>query len=151
VKDAVAKFIATGAWSGYFPLVPGSIGTLPAWGLAYFWLGHSQLALGVALAITMAAGVWAAGYCERFWGHDPRKIVIDEWAGMFISVLFVPLSITNYLIALVGFRVFDVIKLWPARRLENLPGGWGVMMDDVAAGIQTNIVVQIILLLVNWR
>lgn len=80
-------------------------------------------------------------------GHDSRYIVIDEWAGMFVAVLFVPWSLTNYIIAFFAFRIFDVIKLPPAARFEKLPAGWGITMDDIAAGVQANLVVQIYILL----
>ena len=69
-------------------------------------------------------------------GHDARKIVIDEWAGMFVTLLLVPFSFQNYLIAFVMFRIFDVVKIPPARNAEKLPGGWGVTMDDMVAGVQ---------------
>jgi phosphatidylglycerophosphatase A len=71
--------------------------------------------------------------------------VIDEWAGMFVALLFVPVTLTNYLIAFVAFRAFDVIKLPPAAQSERLPIGWGVTMDDIVAGIQANVFTQIVI------
>jgi phosphatidylglycerophosphatase A len=87
--------------------------------------------------------VWSAGKAEGILGHDSKKIVIDEWAGMFITFLFVPYSLSNYLIAFVMFRALDVIKIYPARRAEKLPGGWGVTTDDVVAGIQSGLATQL--------
>lgn len=78
-------------------------------------------------------------------GRDARKIVIDEWAGMFLTLLFIPYSLVNYVIAFFAFRAFDVVKIPPARQSESLPGGWGVTMDDVVAGIQANIVTRVLI------
>lgn len=102
--------------------------------------------IALALATTVIS-IWAAGEGEKLLGHDHRSIVIDEWAGMMISVLFLPLNWGTALLAFFFFRLFDVVKLWPARQAESLPGGVGITMDDVAAGVQTNIVMQILLLL----
>lgn len=99
--------------------------------------------------VTLFISVFAAGAAESFMGHDSRKIVIDEWAGMFITLILVPLSITSYLIAFFWFRFFDVIKLPPASQAEKLPGGWGVTMDDVVAGIQANILTHLTLYVIQ--
>lgn len=137
--------IATGLYSGYFPVYAGTFGTLPAWVIAWFWLGSNQtLLLAVAVA-SILVSIWIAGAAEKFVGHDAKKIVIDEWAGMFVSLLWVPHRIGPYMVALVFFRLFDAIKLFPANRAEKLPGGIGVTMDDIVAGIQANVVTQLIL------
>lgn len=99
--------------------------------------------------IAALISAYAAGAAETFMGHDSRKIVIDEWAGMFISLILVPLSITSYLIAFFWFRLFDVLKLPPASQAEKLPGGWGVTMDDVVAGIQANIFTHLTLYVIR--
>ena len=101
---------------------------------------------------TTLVSIWVAGEAEELFGHDSKSIVSDEWAGMFITVLFIPPSPLNYVICFVAFRVFDVIKLWPAGAAENLPRGWRVTLDDVVAGVQANLAVQLILLiLATWR
>jgi phosphatidylglycerophosphatase A len=146
VKNWIVKGIATGLFSGFSPLVPGTVGTIPAWLLLFFFVGTNQTALFATTVILVAVSVWSAGEAEQLFGHDAREIVIDEWAGMAVSVLFVPLTFTNYLIAFIAFRFFDVVKLPPAAQFERLRGGWGVTMDDVAAGIHANIAVQIYLL-----
>ncbi|MBI5267617.1 MAG: phosphatidylglycerophosphatase A [candidate division Zixibacteria bacterium] len=150
MKNWIVKGIATGLFSGYSPLVPGTVGTIPAWLLLFFVVGTNQIALLAVTALFIAVSVWAAGEAERLFGHDAKKIVIDEWAGMAVAVLFVPISFTNYLIAFLAFRFFDVVKLPPASQFERLPGGWGVTMDDVAAGVHANIAVQIYLLVVRY-
>jgi phosphatidylglycerophosphatase A len=107
--------------------------------------------LGILTAVTFAVSVWTAQKMEPVLGHDARKIVIDEWTGMFLTLMFIPYSLVNYVIAFAAFRLFDVIKLPPAGQSERLPGGWGVTMDDVVAGIQANIVTQaVIFVLDRW-
>lgn len=92
----------------------------------------------------MAVAVITSGKAEERYGKDARCIVIDEVAGMFISLCFLPRSALVFLLAFVGFRIFDVLKPFPAGRLQRLPGGWGVVADDVFAGIYTNIVIRIL-------
>ncbi|HOP06598.1 MAG TPA: phosphatidylglycerophosphatase A [candidate division Zixibacteria bacterium] len=136
MKTTFAKLIATGLYSGFGRPYPGTWGTIPAWLIAYFLIRGDQMILGIVAAVTFVVSVWSAGEAEKVYGHDARKIVIDEWTGMFITLILVPYSLPNYLIAFVAFRGFDVIKIPPARQSEKLPGGWGITMDDVVAGIQ---------------
>ncbi len=137
--------VATGLYSGYLRPFSGTWGTIPAWALAYFVTGAHPIWHIAATIALLFISVWAAGEAEKTLGQDAKSIVIDEWAGMFVSVLFVPVSLTNYLIAFVAFRFFDVVKLPPAAQFERLHGGWGVTMDDVAAGVHACIVVHIYL------
>lgn len=145
MKKFFVTFLATGLGTGYAPFASGSVGSIPPWLIAYFLFSENQFAFVIVTVISIFASVWFSGEGEKYFGHDSKKIVIDEWAGMFITLLFVPVSLTNYLIAFVVFRALDVIKIYPARQAENLPGGWGVTMDDVVAGIQSNIVTLIII------
>jgi phosphatidylglycerophosphatase A len=149
MKNFIVKFLASGLGSGYLKPFPGTWGTIPAWLIAWFLLkGDPPLLWGAAI-ISIALSIAVASLAEPLMGHDSRKIVIDEWAGMFVSLLFVPYSLQIYIGVFIVFRAFDVIKLWPARQLESLPGGLGVTMDDVAAGIQSILLVQIIIYAVN--
>ncbi|MEA1980478.1 MAG: phosphatidylglycerophosphatase A [candidate division Zixibacteria bacterium] len=150
MKNNLIKIIATGLYSGYGRPFPGTWGTLPALFIALFFIQGNQVTAVTLAIITLFLSIWAAGKAELIFGHDAKVIVIDEWAGMFVSILFIPYTITNYIIAFILFRLFDVIKLFPARQAEKLPGGWGITMDDIAAGIQTNIAVHLILILMNW-
>ena len=147
-RNFLVRLVASGFYTGYSPLVPGTVGTVPAWLIVYFVVGGHTLALGTAAGVVVLVSVWLAGKAELEFGHDARKIVIDEWAGMFLAVLFVPYSTVNYVIAFAAFRFFDVVKFPPAAQSEKLPGGWGVTMDDVVAAIQANIVTQVIVWLV---
>lgn len=147
MKNLIIKCLATGLYSGFMKPYPGTWGTVPAWLIAFFLLGGSQIGLIAATLVCFMASVWLSGEAEKTYGHDARVIVIDEWVGMFITVLFVPFTLTNYALAFFAFRAFDVFKIWPARQLEGLPGGWGITMDDVIAGVQANIFVQIVIYL----
>lgn len=128
---------------GYLKPGPGTWGSIAAvllWA-AVGWLAHpSPLILLIALLagifFTLLFGVPAATIVERQSGrHDPGFVVIDEVAGQWITLLFSPVDWRHALIALVLFRLFDIVKPFPVRRLERLPGGWGIVFDDVAAGL----------------
>lgn len=140
----LAVFIATFAYSGYFPVAPGTIGS--AAGLVVYlvvwWTGSA--AVEVALIVGLfAAGVWAGTIAERYFGGiDPGPIVIDEVAGMLITLAFIPVGFSGALAGFFLFRVFDVIKPFPAARLERLHGGLGVMADDAMAAIYANVALR---------
>ena len=90
-------------------------------------------------------GVWSADGVEPEWGKDSSRVVVDEIAGMCVSVLFLPLTWSTILMSFILFRAFDILKPLYIRKLEVVSGGWGVMLDDVAAGIYTNIVMQLLI------
>ncbi len=145
MKDQIVKLIATGLYSGYGRPYPGTWGTIPAWLIAFFLIGGNQRILVGVVIVSFVLSIWAAGEAEKMFGHDARKIVIDEWAGMFVTLLLVPFSLQNYIIAFVMFRGFDVVKIPPARQAEKLPGGWGVTMDDIIGGVQACIATHLII------
>jgi phosphatidylglycerophosphatase A len=91
-------------------------------------------------------GIWSSSKVEIVWGKDHNRVVIDEIAGMCITLLFVPFSISYIIIGFLVFRFFDILKPLYIRRLESLKGGWGVMGDDVLAGIYSNLILQIVVL-----
>ncbi len=146
LKDGIIKALATGFYVGYSPITAGTVGSIPPLLIAYYLIGDNLLLLGAVALFTTLVSIWVAGEAEELFGHDSKSIVSDEWAGMFITLLFVPLSPLNYFMCFIAFRVFDVIKLWPANVAEKLPRGWGVTLDDVVAGIQANLAVQGILI-----
>lgn len=94
----------------------------------------------------MMLGVITADKVEECWGKDNQKVVIDEVAGMWISLLFTPLKWEYILLGLILFRFFDIVKPLHIRSMEELPGGWGVMADDALAGIYTNLVLQLVII-----
>jgi phosphatidylglycerophosphatase A len=134
--------IATGLYSGFIRPWSGTFGTIPAWLLAYFVLRGDTLALAIAVGAGFILAVWSAGEAEKIYGHDAKRIVIDEWVGMFVTLLLMPYTLKHYLVAFFAFRFFDVGKFPPASHFERLPGGWGVTMDDVMAGVYANVATQ---------
>jgi phosphatidylglycerophosphatase A len=107
--------------------------------------GNSFIPALIVTALITALGIWSGNVVEAIWGKDHNRVVIDEVAGMCIALLWIPVTPLNILMGLILFRFFDILKPLFIRRLELLPGGWGVMFDDVLAGIYANIVLQVIL------
>ena len=105
----------------------------------------SSIGFIVVTFIIILTGIWSGNVVEPFWGKDSSKVVVDEVAGMCISLLFIKISLSSILIGLVLFRFFDIAKPLGVRRMEILPGGWGVMADDVLAGIYANISLQVLI------
>lgn len=114
------------------------------WYLLFRWVRADNIAL-LGTSMLTAAGIWSANEVEPYWGKDSSRVVIDEAAGICISLLFVPVTPVHVLVALLLFRFFDIVKPLFIRRVEKLPGGWGVMLDDVLAGIYSNIVLQLMI------
>ena len=154
----VVRFLATGAYLGYAPVAPGTVGSLGCAVLMWFFVpdvtaAGSRLALWVMLLSTLAfvaMAIWAAHLAERQFGHDASKIVIDEYAGFVISILLLPKSLLVFAVAFVLFRALDIVKPFPARQAEALPGGVGIVTDDLVAGIYTNILLRVMLLVQGW-
>ena len=142
------KLIATSLGIGYIGKGAGTVAAAACsvcWYLAYR-NGYQPIpSLLITVAITLI-GIWSSNVVAQIWGKDPARVVIDEVAGMCISLLFIPVSIKYVIAALILFRFFDIVKPLFIRKLEKFPGGWGIMFDDVLAGIYANIVLQIILL-----
>lgn len=137
----VAVFIATAGYCGYFPIAPGTVGS--AAGLLVYllvaWAGLPILEVA-AIGLTFAGGAWAATHAERFFGGiDPGPVVIDEVLGMLVTLAFIPAGWQAMLAGFLLFRVLDVIKPFPANRLETLHGGFGIMADDAMAGVYANL------------
>lgn len=144
--NRLAVFVATAGYTGYFPIAPGTVGS--AVGLVIFgalrlwapWWGE-----GIAVIVSFVAGVWSATLVERVLQlTDPGPVVIDEVLGMLVTLLFLPVSFAGAIAGFVLFRVFDVIKPFPANRAEKLPGGWGIMLDDAIAGAYAYVVLRLL-------
>ena len=133
----VAWAIATWFGCGLVPKAPGTAGTLGAVPLYLLAVRWGWPGVAVAAAVTTIAGVWAASVVARDLGkEDPQVVVVDEVAGFLITMLPAPVgSWPCLLLGFLLFRLFDVIKPWPVRSLERLPSGWGIVFDDVGAGI----------------
>lgn len=143
----IVKALATILFTGYSPVAPGTVGTLAAV-IAYLLTPESAVNSSLFFIIPVLAifpAVYISGKAEEGAGmqKDDRRIVIDEFVGYFISVLFLPKSFVVAVAAFVLFRLFDIIKPPPIFELQSLKKGWGIMMDDVMAGIYTNLLLQI--------
>ena len=141
----VAVFIATFGYVGYFPIAPGTAGSLAALPLyaAVRWMGTPAAELAAIVAV-FAIGVWAATGTERALARkDPGPVVVDEVLGMLITLAFMPLSWWGIAVGFLLFRIFDVIKPFPAGRLEHLPSGLGIMADDAMAGVYAHLVMRL--------
>ena len=146
-NDFLARVLATAFGSGYAPIAPGTAGS--AVGLLLFWplaplAWPWQLA---ACVLVFFVGVAAGGRVARNLGvEDPGLVVIDEVAGQWITLTALPFTPAVALAGFLLFRLMDVVKPWPARDLERLPGGWGIMADDAAAGLYAQLVLRVGLL-----
>ena len=149
----LAVFIATVGYCGYFPIAPGTVGS--AAGLLFYvlvwWAQSPVVEVGLILAL-FAAGIWAGTTAERYFGGiDPGPIVVDEVVGMLITLAFIPVGWSGAIAGFVLFRIFDVIKPYPAGRFERLHGGLGVMADDAMAAVYANVSLRILMwLLPAW-
>lgn len=146
------KIIASVLGIGYIRKGGGTVAA--AFAVLVWWLlfrNSNDIYLAPAiltLAVTFT-GVWAGNVVEKDWGKDSSKVVIDEVAGMFISVLFIPVAWKWLLAGFVLFRFFDIAKPLYVRRMERFKGGWGVMLDDILAGVYANIVLNILIVIFN--
>jgi phosphatidylglycerophosphatase A len=145
----IARPIATFFGAGRYPFAPGTFASfLAVWIYKFFvsrWPWPWQIG---TIAILFFVGVWAAGLLAAQLGQkDPRSVVIDEVCGQWVAFLFVPSSWAFLAAGFFLFRLFDVIKPFPIRRLERLPGGWGIMADDILAGIYASALLQLYIVL----
>ena len=157
MNDRLHNAIISVGGTGRLPLASGTWGTLPAVALHaavdYTLTGwYTTLALGIAVVALFIYGVKMGPWAERFYGRkDPGQYVIDEVAGYFVTVMWVrPLfpAMAWWQVALVGFfasRAVDTVKPFPARRLEKLPHGWGVLLDDLVAGAYASVILWTVL------
>ena len=140
-----ALFIASFGYVGFFPLAPGTAGSLAALALFAFvrWIGMPAFE-GATIVAVLAIGIWSADGAERALGRkDPGPVVIDEVLGMLITLALLPVSMTGVMVGFLWFRLFDVVKPYPAGRMEHLPGGYGIMLDDAMAGLYAHLVLRL--------
>jgi len=146
------KLMLSGFGTGWLPLAPGTWGSaaamLIAWPLALFlpvWWYY--FALGILTVSFLWIGVRGSDLLAGEWGEDPSQTVIDEMVGMWIALLGMPVFWPWWLAAFLLFRFFDIFKPLGIRRLEKLGRGWGVMLDDVVAGVYANVLLQVALVI----
>ncbi len=143
LSRALILFIAEGAYSGRSPVAPGTAGTVVGV-LIYLGIKNEGLYLySMSVLLVCIAGIWAAGRAEKILGcKDCSSIVIDEIAGYLITMFLVPGGWGFIIAGFILFRLFDIIKPWPLHGLQNADGGLGVMLDDIGAGVYSNVLLQ---------
>lgn len=145
----LTRVITSVFFIGYLPLMPGTFGSLAGL-LVGVLLFPNRLIYFAFTFITLAAGLLLGGRMEKLCARkDPPVVVIDEVAGMLISMAFLAPEPKTLLIAFFLFRAFDTIKPFPVNRLQYLKGGAGIMLDDVIAGLYANLVLQIVIRLIG--
>ena len=149
MKEGIVSFF----FLGRAPAAPGTFGSLGALGIAYLVSTYISDFTGVTLLIMAGAfyylGLQLAPWCEDKFGNDPGVFVLDEVIGYLIPIGFllimgVELDAFRWALSFIAFRGFDVVKLWPAKDLESMTSGHGIILDDVAAGFQTLILMLLI-------
>ncbi len=158
-RNSIGKFIVTGAGTGYLPIAPGTWGSAAVCViyLAIFLVAQASplvidlTMVSIALVATLGCGLLGPFIEKTFAKKDPGQCTLDEWAGQAVTFLFLPMAATlptqlvTAGVAFFAFRFFDITKPPPARQFEKLPAGWGIVADDLAAGVYANIASQLIL------
>ena len=140
----IDKFISTLFFIGFCPVAPGTAASLLA--VFVYFLVRSNVPLHFFLTVFfLALGFWSTSRAENnFSRKDPPQIVIDEFSSMLLVYLFIPFRLKFIIIGFLLFRFLDIFKIPPIKKLQTLPKGYGIMLDDIAAAILTNLVLQIL-------
>lgn len=147
-KYTPAVFVSTMCFTGFYPIMPGTVGTV--WGLLLWYattFAKDPVLIQVILAVVFfLLGLAFCGKAEKDLGkHDPGSVIIDETAAAFLTFLGVPFGLWTALAGLFLNRFFDILKPWPIGKLQNLPGAWGIMLDDTLAGILSRVVLGLLI------
>jgi phosphatidylglycerophosphatase A len=135
-KDKIIKVLATGFGAGLSPVMPGTAGTLVGVLICLAFLPLHWVFRFIFVVVFVGVAVYVSGRAEEIYGKkDDQRIVIDEIAGFLLAMLPVAINFINLALAFVLFRIFDIWKPYPLRKFQELPGGWGVVVDDIGAGI----------------
>ena len=146
MKNKLANWFSTVLKIGYLPIAPGTWGSLAAVVIWFLIIeSTSTITFITAIIIIFILGVYTSSITERHLAQkDPSIIVIDEWVGQWIALLFVPKSLLLGLVAFALFRLFDIWKPYPIKLLDKYPKGWGIMLDDVLAGVYALLVISVL-------
>jgi phosphatidylglycerophosphatase A len=147
----VTKLFASALFSGYSPFASGTVSSAVALAIYFIPGFESQATIGIITFAVFVLGIPAAEAMEKWYGHDPAQVTIDEVVGMWISLFLLPKKILVALAAFLLFRFLDIIKPPVSRRFDKMHGGLGIMMDDAIAGLYTNIILQFALLIPGTR
>ncbi len=148
------KIIASGLGSGYAPVASGTFGSAVGVALLYGFntllshyniIGYTSIGFNLLLALVFTfVGVWSIKHVHNIWNHDDGKIVIDEIAGMAVTMLAIPLDWRYYILGFFIFRFFDILKPFGIRKIDMKSGDWSVMLDDILAGIYSWLVLVLL-------
>ena len=145
MRNFLIKALSTFFYVGFLPLIPGTFASLVGVCIFYLIKGNFWLMILLTAAIIIL-GFTVSGEAEKmFHKKDPKCIVIDEVGGMLLSLMFLPFDIKLAIIAFILFRLLDILKPYPANRIEELKGSIGIMGDDIVAGLYTNLIILVIL------
>ncbi len=138
----IEKLIGSGFYTGYIPFASGTFGSIVA--LLIYWIPgfENPVIMFVAIIIFATYGVYVGNKFDKKYGKDPAECTVDEMVGQWIALLFVPKTIVLSIVVFFMWRFFDIVKPFPARRLEDLPGGIGIMIDDVVSAFYSLILIQ---------
>ena len=143
------KLIGSGFYTGYSPIASGTAGSFAA--LIIYWIpGFENLFIIVpSILLFFIYGIFLGGKFEKIYGNDPAEFTLDEIVGTWISLICLPKTIGISVTAFIIWRILDVIKPQPARRVERIAGGLGIMLDDVIAGLYTLLIVHLLVYLIG--
>src|SRR5690606_26559337 len=143
------RLLGSGFYTGYIPFASGTFGSLIA--LIIYWIpGFENPFIIISAVILLTVyGIFIGNKFDKIYGKDPAEYTLDEMIGQWIALLFLPKTILISIIAFFSWRIFDIVKPYPARKLEDLPGGLGIIADDIIASIYSLLFVHIILLNFN--
>ena len=145
MNRVAAEWIGTVFYIGKLPLAPGtwaSIFAVLCWYFLFQSINHFVLP-AISMFLFLIGGIASDIIVKYSKENDPSRIVIDEWVGQWVALSMMPVNFITGVVAFVAFRIFDIIKPGPVRKMEKIPGGWGIMADDVMAGIMAYFVVLI--------
>ncbi|MBP8082162.1 MAG: phosphatidylglycerophosphatase A [Spirochaetes bacterium] len=143
-----ARFFYSGFFSGYSPYAPGTFGSIVGFALFFaenfFFPGQAYWINAVICFVLIYPSIKLGDFAEKdLKAKDPQVVVLDEVFGYFVSVLFIPYSLKAAIAALILFRIFDILKPFPINRIQKLKGGMGIFMDDILAGVMSNLIIRI--------
>jgi len=142
----IARLLATCFGLGYAPVAPGTVVSAAAVLFYYLIPSLQDLRLMIPLVcVITAAGIWSGRIMEKRYGQDPSIVTIDELAGQWVALLALPPTLPSLMLAFAAFRFFDIVKPGPVDRVQRLHGGWGIMADDLLAGIFANLSVRAVM------
>ncbi len=139
----IKKIIGSGFLTGYIPFAPGTFGSLFALGIYFIPFFQNTYVLFGASLICFLIGLPLGNYFEKIYGKDPKQFTLDEFVGTWIALMYIPDSVLMISLTFIIWRVLDIVKPYPANKVESLKGGLGIMSDDVVAGMYSLIIIYI--------